>query len=178
MTQESDAKLGQSTEEKMTRHSTVFVLAAIAATSLCSGVVRAQTPSSAPAQPQSLANTYRGMFVCEKVPGSADILHVPLDLAIRGSQIESARPLFNLGGTRVLGSELGWGSVDDGGKVHITSTWDVRGIAVHGDYSGTLTPSGGTLTGTQSWRGQDGEPRSRTCQAALVPSANAQRVAE
>lgn len=161
----------------MTRHRIVFVLAAIAAMPLCSGVARAQTPAPMPSQPQSLANAYRGTFVCEKLPGSADILHVPLDVAIRGNQVESARPLFNLRGTRVLGSELGWGSVDDGGKVHITSTWDVRGIVVHGDYSGTITPGGGTLTGTQSWHGQGGEPRSRTCQAALVPAANAQHAA-
>jgi hypothetical protein len=161
--------------------SIIFVLAAIAAMPQCSDVARAQaqtqTPSPTPSQPQSLANAYRGMFVCEKVPGSADILHVPLDIAIRGNQVASARPLFTLRGTRVLGSELGWGSVDGSGKVHITSTWDVRGITAHGDYSGTLTPRGGTLTGTQSWRGQGGEPRSRTCQAALVPAANAQHAA-
>ncbi len=66
------------------------------------------------------------------------ILHVPFDLAVRGNEVQFARPLFNLEGTRVLGSGLGAGTVDTGGKVQVTSTWDVRGMTVHGDYSGTL----------------------------------------
>ena len=78
------------------------------------------------------------MFVCEQQRGSADILHVPVDVAVRGSEVEFARPLFNLRGTRVLGSELGGGSADASGKVHLTSTWEYHGIIVHGDYSGTL----------------------------------------
>jgi hypothetical protein len=132
-------------------------------------------PAGADSQPQSGASTYRGTFVCEKSPGAADILHVPLDVAVRGDNVEFARPLFNLRGTRVLGSELGAGSIDPDGKVHLTSSWDVRGIVVHGDYSGTLKSSGGTLTGTQSWHDPAGEARSRTCQAALVPAPDSQQ---
>ncbi|HEY2531303.1 MAG TPA: hypothetical protein VGJ20_25800 [Xanthobacteraceae bacterium] len=138
----------------------------------------AQNESQSQTQsPPSLANAYRGMFVCEQQRGSADVLHVPFDIAVRGSEVQFARPLFNLRGTRVLGSELGDGSVDPNGKVHVTSTWEYRGITVRGDYSGTLTPSGGTLTGTQSWRGPGDEVRSRTCQVAVVPAANAQHAA-
>jgi hypothetical protein len=118
------------------------------------------------------------MFVCEKAPGAANILHVPLDLIVRGDAVQFARPLFNLRGTRVLGSELGAGSVDADGKVRLASTWDFRGITVQGDYSGTLTPSSGTLTGTQSWHGPDGNAQSRTCQIALVPAANTQHATE
>jgi len=117
------------------------------------------------------------MFVCEQQRGSADILHVPIDLAVRGSDVQFARPLFNLRGTRVLGSELGDGAVDANGKVHVTSSWEYRGITVHGDYSGSLTPSGGTMTGTQSWRSPDGEALSRTCQIAMVPAVAAQHAA-
>jgi hypothetical protein len=126
---------------------------------------------------EPIADTYRGMMVCEKVPGAADILHVPLDLAVRGDTVQFARPLFNLQGTRVLGSELGAGSIDAAGKVHATSEWHFRGITIHGDYSGTLTSSGGTLTGTQSWRGLEDEPRSRTCELALVPAPGARHTA-
>jgi hypothetical protein len=122
-------------------------------------------------QMQSLASAYRGMFVCERQTGAADILRAPFDLAVRGDEAQFARPLFDLLGKRVLGSELGSGWVDAGGQVHLTSAWDYSGITVRGDYTGTLTSGGGTLTGTQSWRGPDGEPRSRTCQIALVPAA-------
>jgi hypothetical protein len=117
------------------------------------------------------------MLVCEKLPNATDILHVPIDLAVRGDQVQFARPLFNLDGTRVLGSELGAGSVDADGKVHVTSSWDVGGTPIKGDYSGMLTASSGTLSGTQSWRGPEGDARSRTCQVALVPTANAQHSA-
>jgi hypothetical protein len=160
-----------------------LVLVAFTAIPIAAGTAHAQnasaqTKSETPTQsPPSLANAYRGMFVCEKAPGAADILQAPLDVAVHGSEVQLARPVFNLRGTRVLGSELGDGSVDASGKVHVTSTWEFRGIAVHGDYSGTLTPSGGTLTGTQSWHAPNGEAHSRTCQAALVPAANAQHAA-
>jgi hypothetical protein len=125
---------------------------------------------AAAAGAQNLAGAYRGMIVCEQVKGAADILHVPLDLAIRGNDVQFARPLFNLQGTRVLGSELGSGTVDADGKLHLASAWDFRGIAVKGEYSGTLTSNGGTLTGTQTWQGGDGVRGSRTCTAALVPA--------
>jgi hypothetical protein len=120
---------------------------------------------------QPLATTYRGGFICEKAPGAADILRVPFDLAIRGDEVQFARPLFNLQGTRVIGSELGTGTIDAHGKLHLTSTWTYLGNAAVGDYSGTLTPSGGTLTGTQTWTGpQNTTPVSRACSAALVPA--------
>jgi hypothetical protein len=148
---------------------------------LCADVAQAQseqTQSQAQAPSSStpaVANAYRGTIVCERAPGAVDILRVPLDLAVRGDTIQFARPLFNPRGTRVLGSELGAGSIDGGGKAHLTSTWDVRGIVVHGDYSGTLTPHGGTLTGTQSWRLRDGDAHSRVCQIALAPAAGARQ---
>lgn len=158
----------------MTRHGRSLVLPAFAAAMLCAASAAAQTPpQNAPQNsPQSLADAYRGMFVCEKASGAADILHVPVDVAVRGDNVQFARPLFNLRGTRVVGSELGAGTVDPTGKVHVTSEWTFRGISVHGDYGGTLSQSGGTFTGTQSWRGPDGEAHSRTCQAALVPAPN------
>jgi hypothetical protein len=59
---------------------------------------------------QSLDGAYRGMFVCEQMPGGPDVLHVPLDVVIRNGAVQSARPLFNWNGTRVLGSELASGT--------------------------------------------------------------------
>jgi hypothetical protein len=158
---------------------------AFAAATLVSASAGAQTPTDTPnagsAQPSQsgqstrpIANAYRGMFVCERAPGAVDILHVPVDVAIRGDNVQFARPLFNLQGTRVLGSELGNGSIDSAGKVHVTSLWRFRGIVVHGDYNGTLAPSGGSLSGTQTWRTPDGAG-SRTCQIALVSTPYAER---
>ena len=47
-----------------------------------------------------------------------------------------------------------------------------------GDYSGALAADGGTLTGKQSWRGPDGETRSRACQLAVVPLTGGPRDAQ
>ena len=68
--------------------------------------------------------------------------HQPHCVAVRGGEVQFARPLFNLRGKRVLGSELGDGAVDADGEVHMTSTWEFHGIRVRGDYRGALTPSG------------------------------------
>ena len=136
-----------------------FVLAALAVGALVSANARAQ----------ALDGKFRGAYVCEKTPFTRDILRTPLDLVIQGNNVQFARPLFNLNGKRVLGSELGSGTIDANGKLHLTSTWTYLGNTAVGDYSGTLTPSGGTLTGTQTWTGpQDTSPVSRACAAALV----------
>jgi hypothetical protein len=138
-----------------------FVLAALAVGTLV----------SANAGAQAVEGKFRGAYVCEKAPFTRDILRTPLDLVIQGNNVLFARPLFNLNGTRVLGSELGTGTIDANGKLHLTSTWTYLGKTAVGDYSGTLTPSGGTLTGTQTWTGpQNTTPVNRACAAALVPA--------
>src|SRR5262245_30886377 len=153
-----------------------FVL--LTALSLCPVLSTAKDRSHTQAEtlvPSRLADAYRGIIVCEKAPGAADILRVPLDIAVRGNEIQFARPLFNPRGTCVLGNELGSGSVDTVGNVQMASTWEVGSVIGRGDYSGTLTASGGTLSGTQSWHGSEDETRTRTCHIALVPATHSQR---
>jgi hypothetical protein len=157
-----------------TAFTAAVLVSAAAGAQTASGTPNAETtqpiqPSqlSQPAKP--IANAYRGTMVCERAAAAVDILRVPMDVAIRGDNVQFARPLFNLQGTRVLGSELGNGSIDQSGNVHATSIWRFRGIVAHGDYSGTLTPSGGTLRGTQTWHTAAG-PGSRMCYVALAPT--------
>jgi hypothetical protein len=136
------------------------------------------TPVSADPQPTpALDGAYRGTIVCEKIKAASGILRAPLDLAVRGGDVQFARPTFNLKGTRVTGSELGSGTVDADGKVHLKSSWVFGNIALQGDYSGTLSSSGGTFSGTQSWRGPDGVSGSRACHGALVPAPKVERAA-
>ena len=143
-------------------NSRIFVVVvALAAGSLTSAAMAAQT----------LPEKFRGMYVCGKLPTRHGILRVPLDLAIDGNNVHFARPLFDVNGTRVMGSELGKGTIDDDGKVHVTSDWSYLGDIAHAEYTGTLTASGGTLTGTQIWtRPGVMAPVGRTCTAALVPA--------
>jgi hypothetical protein len=138
-----------------------FALAALAAGLLASMHAEAQTPEI----------RFRGTYVCGRLPTTHDILVTPFDLIVRGRTVQFARPLFNPDGTRVVGSELGAGMIDADGALHLKSEWSYRGNIAQADYSGALTPEGGTLIGTQVWSGQDGAaPISRTCTAALVPA--------
>jgi hypothetical protein len=136
------------------------------------------SPASAdPQSVQTLDGAYRGTIVCEKIKAAPGILRVPLDLVVRGGNAQFARPTFNLKGTRVTGSELGSGTVDGDGKLHLTSAWVFANIGFQGDYSGALSASGGTFSGTQSWSGPDGVNGSRACHAALVPAPKPEHAA-
>ena len=129
----------------------------------------AATPAlAAPSDEQPAKGPYRGSYVCQTKLGVPGIFRIPIDLIIRNGSVEFARPLLNWNGTRVVGNEMASGTIDTDGKVHLTSTWYNGRAIFHADYSGTLTPNGGTLMGTQTWHGAGGLNGSRTCAAALV----------
>lgn len=131
-------------------------------------VVVVMLQSISVARAQSFDGTFRGSLVCEKTPATADMLSAPLDMNIRGNNVQFARPLFNLDGTRVIGSELGTGTIDAQGNLHLKSNWYRFGVTVDADYSGALTKTGGTFSGTQSWRDGKNNSGKRACTAALV----------
>jgi hypothetical protein len=116
------------------------------------------------APPPHLADAYRGMIVCEKAPGAADILRVPLDLAVRGNEIQFARPLSNPRGTWVLGNELGSGSV--GGRQRFRP-WQLQRHA----HSKRRDAVGHTVV---AWIGRR-SAHQKSCHIALVPAAHSQR---
>jgi hypothetical protein len=142
-----------------------LAITALTATSLLPVAASAQSPN-----PQPVSGAFRGMLVCEKIPASPDILRVPFDLKVDGGNVQYARPIFNWNGQRVLGSELGNGTLGSDGKIHLAAAWSIRGVSYRTEYTGTLTATGGTLTGTQSWQGGRGSGSSRTCNAAVVPA--------
>jgi hypothetical protein len=120
---------------------------------------------------QALDGKFRGMYVCSKLPTTRDILRVPIDLVVHDNSVQFARPLFNLNGTRVVGTELAAGTIDDNGTVHLRSDWSFLGNTAEANYTGTISAAGGTLTGNQNWKGQDGQSQlSRPCAAAFVPA--------
>jgi hypothetical protein len=123
-------------------------------------------PSSATAE--GLDGTYRGNFVCEKLKQSPDILRAPFDMIVNGRNVIFARPVFNRNGTRVVGSELGSGSIDDTGTVQLKSAWSAGGFGYEGSYSGAIKGKTGTLSGMQSWKTPQGGAESRNCTVAFV----------
>ena len=121
------------------------------------------------AQQQSLDGVYRGTLVCEHLSGAVGILRAPLDITVTNGTVIAARPVFNFDGSRVVGSEIAIGAVGDG-ALHLTSTWLAIGAGFKGTYTGTLTMTGGTITGTQAWTRPPvkGGDASRACYGAFV----------
>ena len=70
------------------------------------------------AHAQTIEGKFRGMYVCEKLPTTRDILMAPIDLVIKGDNVNFARPLFNLNGTRVVGTEMATGTINSDGQLH------------------------------------------------------------
>jgi hypothetical protein len=114
--------------------------------------------------------TYRGMLVCEKLNTTQFMLRAPFDVIITGKNAVAARPVFNIKGTLVVGSEIATGTIADDGTIKLSSNWKAGGSSYQGSYSGVLTEKSGTLTGTQAWTMPEGQ-QIRTCTAALVRNA-------
>lgn len=114
---------------------------------------------------------FRGMYICSKLPTTRDVLRVPIDVSVHDNTVQFARPLFNLDGKRVVGTELAAGTMEGDGTLHLSSEWSFLGNLAKANYTGRLTPAGGTLIGSQDWTGPDGaNPLKRACAAAFVPA--------
>lgn len=119
--------------------------------------------------------SFRGTYICEQMATTRDVLRVPVRLIVDSGDVRLTRPLLDLDGNRI-GIEVARGSIDRNGELRLSSRWSLLGNFAHGDYRGTLTPAGGTLTGTQTWVGRrGGDPVVRGCTVALVRDAAAYR---
>ncbi|MBI1201605.1 MAG: hypothetical protein GC182_03740 [Rhodopseudomonas sp.] len=116
---------------------------------------------------QARDGAYRGMIVCEKMKNSPFMLKAPFDVVVTGKSVVAARPIFNLRGTRVVGSEIASGTMGDDGSIKLTSSWKAGTSGYQGSYGGIVTDKGGTLTGTQEWT-LPGGAYSRACTVAII----------
>lgn len=118
-------------------------------------------------------SVFRGMIVCGKLKTSQFMLRAPLDILITDKTAIASRPIFNLRGTLVVGSEIATGTIADDGTIKLSSKWKGPGSIFEGNYSGMLNDKGGTLTGTQAWTWTTPEgQQTRTCTAAVVCTSN------
>lgn len=127
-------------------------------------------PMSHPAAADGLDGIYRGTLVCDKLNTTQFMLRAPFDVIVTGKNVIAARPVFNLNGTFVIGSEIATGTVTDDGTIKLSSNWKAGGSSYQGSYGGVLTEKSGTLTGTQAWTMPEGQ-QTRDCTAALVRNA-------
>jgi hypothetical protein len=115
------------------------------------------------------AATFRGTYTCDQLPTTRDALRVPVRLTVDGDSVRFTRPLLDLDGNRRGVEEVARGHIDRRGALRLQSRWRLLGNFAHGDYRGTLSPTSGTLTGTQTWTGRGGgDPVVRGCTVALV----------
>ena len=119
------------------------------------------------AHAEGFEGTYRGSFVCEKLKQGPDMLRAPFDMSISGKTVVFARPVFNRNGSRVVGSELATGSVEENGTLQVKSEWTAAGFGYQGSYSGAINGKVGTLTGTQAWKTRGGT-ETRNCTVAFA----------
>ena len=110
---------------------------------------------------------YRGGIVCAKLNTTQFMLRAPFDLVITGANAIAARPIFNLKGTLVVGSEIATGTVADDGTIKLSTNWKAGGSSYLGSYTGVLTEKSGTLTGAQAWTMPEGQ-QNRSCTIAVV----------
>ena len=110
---------------------------------------------------------YRGGIVCEKLKTAQFMLRAPFDIIVTGAKAIAARPIFNLKGTLVVGSEIATGAVADDGTIKLGSNWKAGGSSYQGSYTGVLTEKSGTFTGTQAWTMPEGQ-QTRSCTVAVV----------
>jgi len=142
-----------------------IALGAVALPVFAAQATRAQ--DAAPAAAASLDGQYRGTLVCERVPRAPGPLRAPLDIIISGTDARFARPMFTFDGTRVTGSEMASGTIGADGKVQFASSGENLNATYQGSYSGTISATGGTLSGTQTFSTPAGK-RARACYAAFV----------
>src|ERR1700731_477665 len=124
-------------------------------------------PMSLPAAADGLDGTYRGTLVCDKLNTTQFMLRAPFDVIVTGKNAIAARPVFNLKGTFVVGSEIATGTLADDGTIKLSSNWKAGGSSYQGNYTGVLTEKSGTLTGTQAWTMPEGQ-QIRSCTVAVV----------
>ena len=87
---------------------------------------------------------YRGGIVCEKLKTAQFMLRAPFDLIITGASAVAARPIFNLKGTLVVGSEIATGTVTD--ERERGRALDSKSASLAG-FSGVILSVNGLLAG-------------------------------
>ena len=92
------------------------------------------------------------------------MLRAPLDIMITGKTAIAARPIFNLKGDRVVGSEIAMGTVADDGTIKLSSI----GKADRVFWVATVARSPAKAVRLlEFWTMPDGE-QTRACTAAMV----------
>jgi hypothetical protein len=122
-----------------------------------------------PVQPASLDGVYKGSMACERTTGGVATFHGTLAITVRdGRHVMAATPTFDAEGRKQL--LLGWatGIVDPNGEFRVGFVAYMRDDTLHADYSGTISATGGTLTGTEVWTRATGEDVTRSCKGEFV----------
>ena len=120
------------------------------------------------AQPQSFDGAHKGSLECEQTPAGIGSLRTPLAIIVHNGTIVASAPIFDIDGRQEISAAVATGTVDADGVLHLAHTVSTRDATFHGDYTGTLNATGGTLTGTQVWTRAAGGGATRTCKGNVL----------
>src|SRR5262245_4830239 len=124
---------------------------------------------------------YKGTLECEQ--SGIGIVRTELLVVVRDSNIFASASLFDIDGREKsqreaardadgdfrLALEAAKGFVEADGAFRLADTVDTADATFHSAYTGTLSPTGGAMTGTHAWtRVPGGNSVSRSCKGTFV----------
>jgi hypothetical protein len=116
-----------------------------------------------PAQPQSFDRAYKGSLECEPLPPGRGTLRTTLTITVRDRNVTAVLSIFDVDGLHEVPLAMAGGTVDAAGVLHLGHTVYTSDAEFRGNYTATLSATGGTLAGTQVWTRTSGGEVTRTC---------------
>lgn len=130
---------------------------------LCLGVAITAASEGWGQLPQSFDGFFRGNLECAPTSNQARRVRTQSLILVRDGSIM-------LSITRDDPTLIATGKADENGAFRAAGTAYMPGGTLQMNYTGTLSVTGGTLTGTQIWTRRDGEIETRTCEGAFTPT--------
>jgi hypothetical protein len=121
------------------------------------------------AQPKSFDGAYKGTLECEQ--GGLEVFRSLLTIIIRNGLVTGGAPTPGIDGRQELPAAVvpGRGTVDPDGVFRLGYILYTGEYLLRADYSGMLSDTGGTLTGTQVFtREIPGDSGTRTCKGTFL----------
>jgi hypothetical protein len=115
--------------------------------------------------------SYKGSLECDQLPPGKGTLRTALTITVRDGNVIAVVSIFDVDGLHEDPLAMAAGSVDAAGVLHLGHTIFRSNAEFRGNYTGTLSAAGGTLTGPRSGPGHP-EAMSRAPAPAMSSKLN------
>jgi len=105
---------------------------------------------------------------CAKLSFASGPAKIPFEVTVSGALVTYSRQVSSSDGSEFIGIEEGTGIVSPDGKITMKAVGKSAGRKLNytATYSGNLTDTSGSLTGTQAWTSEHGT-EDRACTITL-----------